>query len=266
MFALPISGYSVRFRAPEGRDELLFAEGSAGPGTHPVLLRVEAARKLAPPVDASVSWDHLPYADVDAALLALRQRTRGDRLVAEVRCSACSAWCDSELSIQAYLAANRPRPVAGVERQPDGGFAWQAGGGPDGNREVRFRAPRVADVLESTALADGAQFLLRSSIGSDSPEIAARVTKMLEKVAPLLAGVIRGTCPHCRQKMRGWFDPGAFVLTELQQRAGVVFEHVHLLAQAYGWTEDAILALPSARRAMYADRIQQEQKKSAGQK
>ena len=256
MFALPVSGLPVRFRVPEGRDELLFAEGAVG--MHPAWLRVEAVRRLAPPVDDSTTWDGLPYADVDAALLALRRRMNGDRLVAEVRCSSCFAWCDSELSILDFLRANRPRRVADVDRRPDGWFAWQ----PDGqDREVRFRAPSVAAVLESTETADAAQSLLQSCVdpaGFDSPEIAARVSGLLEKMAPPLTGVIRGVCPHCGQKMRGWFDPGAFVLTELQQRASAAFEQVHLLARAYGWTEDEILSLPSRRRAIYAARIQQE--------
>jgi hypothetical protein len=258
MFDLPISGLRVRLRVPEGRDELLFAEGAAG--MHPAWLRVEAVRRLAPPVDESTTWDGLPYADVDAALLALRRRMNGDRLVAEVRCSSCFAWCDSELSIMDFLRANRPRRVADVDRRPNGWFAW-CPSGRDQDREVRFRSPSVAAVLESTETADAAQFLLQSCVdaeGFDSPEIAPRVSGLLEKLAPPLAGVIRGVCPHCGHKMRGWFDPGAFVLTELQQHASAVFEHVHLLARAYGWTEDAILSLPSRRRAIYAARIQQE--------
>lgn len=259
MFVLPISGVPVRFRTPEGHDELLLAEAPSSAASA-IEMRVEAARRLAPPVDSARDWSELPFGDVDAALLALRQQTSGDRLVAEMRCPACTAWCDILLSIGAYLAANRPRRVPGVDAQPNGWYAWKGS---------RFRVPAVTSVLDSlkAAPADQPRLLLRSCLGADSPEVAVeasrrietRIASVLERIAPLLSGEVQGTCPHCAKEVRGWFDPGAFVLSELQGRASLIFEHVHLLAGAYGWSEDAILALPSRRRAAYASRIQQEQ-------
>ena len=246
MFVLPISGVPVWFRMPEGCDELLLAE-SVG---HTLHLRAEVVRRLTPPVDGNLDWNDLPYADVDAALLAFRQRMTGDRLIAEVRCPNCAMWCDTEVSVSAYLAANKPQQVAHLDSQPDGWFT---------SRSLRFRVPTVRAVLTAASSpADVASVLFRTSISADSPAFAARAASILEKIAPPLAGMVRGKCPHCEQEISSWFDPGDFVLTELQQKASGVFEQVHLLAQAYGWSEATILGLPSGRRAQYAARIQQE--------
>ena len=246
MFVLPVSGVPVWLRTPEGDDELLLAE-SAGNLLH---LRVEAVRRLTPPMNAGLNWNDLPYADVDAALLAFRQRMTGDRLIAEVRCPNCAVWCDTELSVSAYLAANKPKRLANVNPEPDGWYSW---------RDLRFRVPTVNAVLEAANSADdAATVLFQYSVAAPSPATAARAASLLEKMAPPLAGMVRGMCPHCAQTIVGWFDPGSFVLTELQNKASVVFEHVHILAQAYGWSEAAILALPSRRRALYAARVEQD--------
>ncbi len=44
-----------------------------------------------------------------------------------------------------------------------------------------------------------------------------------------------------------------FCLTELRKRAAFVYQDVDVLARRYHWSERAILALPSARRAAYAE-------------
>src|SRR5271169_2576347 len=98
MFVLPVSRTPVELRAPTGHDDILIAEGAVS--AH---FRVEVARRLAPPLGAGLDWNTLPYVDVDAALLALRQFLTGDKLVAEIQCRACGAWGDVHLSIAEYL-------------------------------------------------------------------------------------------------------------------------------------------------------------------
>jgi hypothetical protein len=246
MFVLPVSRVSVAICSPDGKDELLLAEGVASP----VWLRIGIVRRLAPPRDSSSDWNFLPYPDVDAALLAVRQRLYGDRILAEIRCDACGAWGDVSLSVDQYLSMNRPRPLGQTVAGDDGWWEW---------KDVRFRVPTVSAVWNAVEKfgygAGAAGTLLRYCAGGDSPEVMARVSSVLKRVAPPLAGLIQGFCPQCGEPVRGWFDPGGFVIEELRARASIVFEHVHLLAQAYGWTEDLILALPSQRREIYAARI-----------
>src|SRR4051812_6818772 len=192
MFVLPISGVPVRLRAPEGRDELLFSEAAIAhqPLEFTVELCVEVARRLAPPLDPAERWDRLPFADVDAALLALRSHLTGDRVIAEVRCAGCSEWCDTELSIAQYLRANQPRRIFELERDGEGWYRWRA---------VRFRVPAVADVLSAVRLpqAQQSKALLEASLPAHSRNFGRRIGRLLERVAPALAGEVQGTCPHC---------------------------------------------------------------------
>ena len=148
MFVLPVSGVPVLFRTPEGVDELLLAESTGSP----LHLRVEAARRLTPPMNTELNWNDLPYGDVDAALLAFRQSMTGDRLIAEVRCPYCVVWCDTELSVSAYLAANKPKRLAAVNPERDGWYSW---------RDLRFRVPTVNAVLEAASSVDAAAVLFQ---------------------------------------------------------------------------------------------------------
>ena len=72
-------------------------------------------------------------------------------------------------------------------------------------------------------------------------------------LAPSLAGPLNGTCPDCGNAVAVQFDPRRYVLAELRARARFLAEDMDLLAGRYHWTERAILALPSRRRAAYAE-------------
>lgn len=249
MFQLPVSQVAVVPRAPDGHDELLLAEGAADS----IGLRVAAVRRLAPPLAAGVEWDALPFADVDAALLGLRRHLHGDRLRAELRCGACGACGDVVLSVTRYLADKRPRPVKAITAGPDGSLRW---------KDSVFRIPSTGAVLAALGQgqpgADAARRLQQDCVvqgagaGPTPARAMVRVSALLERIAPPLAGLIQGTCPECGTAVRGWFDPGRFVLHELQARAAEVWTQVHLLASRYGWPEATILALPARRRALYA--------------
>jgi hypothetical protein len=231
MFVLPVSRTAVTLRMPSGHDEVFLAE-SVGGG---VRLRLDVVRRLAVP--ARGDWDALPYVDVDAALLALRQFLAGDRLVAEIRCGGCAEWLDVTLSIDEYLRANRPRAVRAALPVTT----------PSAGRVLGAVEEHGPDAAESALAAEA----LKECRGQH----ARRALTQLAKVAPPLSGPVQGTCPHCGASMSGWFDPGAFVLAELRSRAAAVFEDVHRLASCYGWSEDAILAMPGRRRSTYADLI-----------
>jgi len=203
--------------------------------------RVDLVRRLAPPAADGMDWDSLPYVDVDAALLGLRQFLFGERMIAEIRCSNCNTWGDVEFSIAEYLKAKPPRVA--TERAP-------------------CRIPTVAQVVSALKLhgeAEAASRALEAEYAEHfSREESRRQNAALEKVAPPLAGFVTGTCPQCAAGVSGWFDPGAFVIAELRRRAGMLFEEIHLLASRYGWSEEAILSLPRSRRSTYAEMIAAE--------
>ncbi|WP_295386991.1 hypothetical protein [uncultured Thiodictyon sp.] len=239
---LPVSAEQVTLREPGGRDELLLAAGSGG-----FALRLEAVRRLAPPLDPAIDWDQLPLADLDAALLAVRRRLIGERLMAEVRCAGCGTLGDVGFTVSDYLAAHAPNPPRGLERDDQG---WYVLG------QTRLRIPTVAAYRAAAqtarSMADLAARLEDHCIGGLTGADRRRALRTLERVAPLLGGEIAGQCPACEAPVYAWFEPGDFVLSELRQRAAGLYEEVHLLASVYHWSEQAILALPASRRSRYA--------------
>ena len=249
MYTLPVSAEVVVPRTPDGHDEMRLAEGrEEGPRE-----RLEAVRRLAPPRRPGVSWESLPYPDVDAALLAVRRWRRGAAGIADVAGATGGARGYVSISFGKYLAATRPRSVRGVNPAADGG--WEGEG-------VRLRCPTAGEVIE--ALDEGteaAEALERRCIaGAATSALARRANMWLERLAPPLAGAVTGRCPECGEAIRGWFDPGAFVLAELRREAAGVLEQVHLLASCYRWGEGEILALPASRRAYYAEAIAAERR------
>jgi hypothetical protein len=215
---------------------LLSESGGSDP-----LFRVDLVRRLAPLASQALSWDALPYVDVDAALLGLRQFLAGDRLVAEIQCPKCGTWGDVELSIAEYLKANRPRAA----RTPSG-----------------MHIPNVQQVLAAFTEHGPGELAVRAIEAEiqapNDPGAARRQRAAIERAAPPLLRAVKGLCPHCGVAVVAWFDPGAFVITEMRRRASRLLEEVHLVASRYGWHEDAILALPGPRRTAYADLIQIE--------
>ena len=63
----------------------------------------------------------------------------------------------------------------------------------------------------------------------------------------------RGFCPACRTEFAVDLDIAGFVWAELRARAQRLLREVHVLALAYGWTEDEVLALGERRRAAYLE-------------
>lgn len=242
-FVLPVSGATVGFRAPSGHDELVLGE-RPGSGAE---LRVELVQRLAPLCSAESSWTTLPYVDVDAALLGVRQFLLGDRLVAEIQCGECQSWGDLAFSVYAYLDRSGTR-----RKHAD----------PD----LFARIPTVDQVLSATRAhgtgASAAAALERACLAELTRDRAPVVAARLERLAPVLGRTIEGQCPSCHETLSTWFDPGAFVIAELRPRALGLLDEVHLLASRYGWSEDAVLSLPSPRRAAYAERIAHESRAS----
>ena len=238
MFVLPVSRTTVAFRLPTGYDDAVLTPSSSDG----VAMRVDVVRRLAPPAPPGCQWDSLPYVDVDAALLGLRQFLLGDRLVAEVQCSTCGSWGDVAFSIDDYLQTHRSRRRSAPP--------------------TLASVPTVADVLaalrEHGSGTDAASALETAYLRRCGDVERRRAIARLEQAAPLLGDAIAGVCPQCGAGVSAWFDPGGFVLAEMRPRADALFADVHRIASAYGWNEDGILALPASRRAAYAELIDRE--------
>lgn len=274
-FRLPVSGIEVTLRQPAGADDILLAEADRFEPR--VALALVAA--LARPADGgAVDWAGVTLTDLDATLLAIRRMVLGNRVESSVRCgtggdpdhdgatgatgtAGCGARIDLGFRITDYLEQHRPHIPRGVTRCDDPAwfqfqFQFQPQLQIDG-ADVRFRPPSNADLAAIAAEPDGERELARRCIepGEVPARLRRRIERAMEAIAPSLYGELEGSCPECGATVAIAFDPQRYVVDELRQRAAFVFEEVHLIAERYRWSEDAILTMPRARRARYAELI-----------
>lgn len=255
---LPVSGLALRVREATGADELLVLE----PGRSPVATVVTLAGRLTTDAQGRTpAWDDLPATDVGAIALTIRQAWLGTRISTDARCPSpgCLERMDIAFEIPAYLAHHRPRRYSGAGSAPDPGWFKLAGGGSR-PAPASFRLPTIADLQAATASADPERCLRERCVrpASVTAGVARRVSRAMSALAPPLTGTVTVRCPACGGRGELRFDPVSYSLTELRDAAAGLYEEVHLLASAFRWPEDAILALPRTRRARYADLIRRD--------
>lgn len=250
---LPVSGLTLRVREATGADELIVLE----PGQSPVATVVTLASRLT--TDAGgrpPAWEELPAADAGAIALTIRQAWLGDLISTDTRCPApsCRERMDVGFEIPAYLAHHRPRGYPGARTGPNPGWFELSGTG------VSFRLPTIGDLRVAAATADPESCLRERCVRpADVPASAARrISRAMTALAPSLSGPLTVHCPACGGSELVRFDPVSYALTELRDAASGLYAEVYLLASAFRWPEDAILALPRSRRARYAELIRRE--------
>jgi hypothetical protein len=207
-----------------------------------------------------VSWADLPVPDIDTLIVRLRQAMLGDRVVADIACAgpACHQPIDLSFGLDAYLAHHRPRHGAARGRGwrlAAGDAPWHVLLSPD-DEAARFRLPTIADQIAVDALPDPVAALAARCVRPAGlrGRMRTRVEAAMAALAPPLAGPLAGRCPDCGTPIAARFEARLYCLQELRDRARFVLDDVATLAGCYHWSERAILTLPHARRAGYAER------------
>lgn len=221
------------------------ALASAGPAQRALLL-LEAGVALTPSAAAA-----MPLGTVDAGLLGVYASWFGQQLVAEARCPHCAAALDVALDLAALGGAG---VAAAGERCVT-----------RGEISAVVRPLTLADLAaaEGLPLADAQAQLLRSGIvavarrGSAcdlatlSAESQAWLGDALAVADPQADLAVSLACGGCTTVWDERLDLCAFIVARLAALATRLVGEVHALAVAYGWSEAAILALPSHRRRTY---------------
>jgi hypothetical protein len=258
-FEAPLSGLTITLREPTGADDLLLAE-YRGYDLHLVPRLVERLAEA----EADVDWGELAVFDIDTLILRLRQAVVGDRVSSHVACAGCSGRVELSFGIETYLAHHRPHegPLQkrswGVSGPDDAG--WRRLTGADGT-QPRFRLPTLNDQIAVAGAPDAPHALAQRCVEPHPlpAKLAARVETALGAYAPPLAGPLRGHCPDCGATIEARFEARQYCLQELSYRARFVYDDVGTLAERYHWSERAILAMPYARRAQYAERARRQE-------
>jgi hypothetical protein len=207
-------------RALEGRDELEIEEAWE---------RGHSAARIATSIIGSCASGSGGPIGVDGA----RALSAGDREV--VLRSIYAATFSDEIEAQVECGAGCGEPVcfelelASLTRIPSAPEHYDRGV-PDG-RDLEDAAERGALVL---ACLDGTD--------CDPDEVA--------RLDPNAECEIALTCPACDRTFSAWLD-GFELIRQQTSGAGGILAQVDLIASAYGWTEDEILALPRERRLRY---------------
>jgi hypothetical protein len=265
-FSLPVSGRTIAVCHPTGREDMLLVESAQSDSA----LALDLAARLAGAEDGeALDWSLLPVADLDAFVLGLRRALIGNRIVADTTCRAenCRTRIDLSFTISDYVAHIRPKREMPrlrrwtVTRVVDD-VGWYGLARRDDEAAAHlavFRLPSGADQLAVEGSADGAEALLRRCVRpEDLPwRLRRPVEAAMEALAPSLAGDLVGICPECGTTVTAYFDPRRFCLQEMRARARFVYDDIDVLAQRYHWSERAILTLPNARRASYAELARQ---------
>jgi hypothetical protein len=132
---------------------------------------------------------------------------------------------------------------------------------------LRFRPPTSRDLAQIVGEADAespALSLLRRClipVDEELPKEQAlsalidRVESALELADPLADVSFDFICELCGHAWAASFDIAQYLWEEVEAQAMRLLDEVHSLAQAYGWSESEILALPETRRAAYLARV-----------
>lgn len=241
----PISGLRYLCRPATGHDDIALLEAESSFNAAVTL----ATRRARTPAGEPITTDQLPVGDLDSMIIEFRRMLFGDRIIAEGNCGHCGAPIDVTFPLDAFAAHHRPRRPRNVAA--DGNGEWVLTG--DG---THFRLPTVADVRAAELEADPSAALAARCIdGKLTGSRRRKAERAMAAMAPTLAAEVVGPCPECNGSVPLWTDLRDLCVADMRFVAASVVEEVHLLAEAYHWHEDEILAMPSPRRASYADCI-----------
>lgn len=194
---------------------------------------------------------HASIGHRDAWLLSLREALFGSRVECLLACPHCGEQVEVDFLVSDIRAHHAP-PAQVCEAQGDTGA-------------LRFRVPTSADLLAIEGEHDvaAAERLLLERLW-EAPE-AQRATVSPTSLAQVQAQVARAiaevdaqaevrldlSCPSCGQRTEETFDIAAHLWCELDHWARAMLRKVHILACRYGWSEEAILGMGTARRQAY---------------
>jgi hypothetical protein len=238
-------------RKLNGHDERSIAETRGLPPLFRMLALLQRVSIFGTGESAKEALPRMPLGDCIRLILLLRESTLGPVFACELSCPACG----EEIAVSIRVdALKREVPAQAHQDFQLGDFL------------VRLR-PVVARDLDPVfdghggpALADD---LARSCVvASDPPlpdplgeDLASGIAAKLGELDSGAETTLRLSCPACKTKSSIPFSVEGFFFQEMDARYGQLERDVHCLAFNYHWTEGAILSLPSGRRKLYVDLI-----------
>lgn len=192
--------------------------------------------------DTLADW---PLGRRNQALVELRCACFGTRLRAWITCERCPEKLEFDLDGGALAQGAEDRTETIVV---------------DGQT---FRLPTSRDVAGVVHESDPDQAVARlveaCRVARDPSDGTMadleEVSRQLSLADPMAEILIHLRCPTCGCENSPPLDIGSFLWTEIEVRAKRLLREIHVLAAAYGWTEQTVLALSEHRRAAYLEMV-----------
>lgn len=226
---------------------------------HPVRRALRLLAVADPQADTA-AWFDAPVGQRDAALLRLHEHLFGGRLQTTATCPNCGQRLETAFDVDEI---GLPPPTAAAPAA-----TWSL---HEDGYEIDYRLPTSADLLEAIEAAHPDQSPARGLMQrclqrvrrgeADVPSTTlpeALVDRLQSEMAlrdPAADLCTAVECPHCGERWEAHFDIVSHLWSELDDWALRLLTDVHVLARAYGWSEDAILALSPSRRQWYVDMV-----------
>jgi hypothetical protein len=212
-----------------------------GKSLHPLDKGVLAVTAAYPETDEPIAdW---PLGRRNRALAEFHVGAFGGVLCGWTRCEQCSSQLEFQIDLRSLLS--------GYQAKKD----WIEVG------SHRFRLPTSRDVAVAVTDYENPveQLISRCAINTDRHHwTTEEITAIEDRMAaadPLSEILLHFDCPDCGTFFDAPLELTSFLWAELEARAKRALHDVHVLARAYGWSEAAILSLPSARRQMYVEMV-----------
>jgi hypothetical protein len=247
----------AELRPLAGADEILLTEAEPIPAVQATVLLAATVRSIGPisPVTHEHIWQ-LSIGDREKLLVALYALSFGPLFDAVLSCPACAETVELPLDLDTVLEATAGSPCSPQHLLTVGGAT------------LRFRLPNGADHERAARIAAidlnrGAAVLRAACVialtGGDGQEIVADrmpdgvqavLEEALRRLDPAAETIVAADCPGCGTRLEGTLDALSLLAGQLGQRGSILVD-VDQIARAYHWSEEAILALPTARRRRY---------------
>lgn len=225
-----------------------------GKGRQPVYHGLAMLAALSPN-ESLEQLARLTIGERDSCLLKLRELTFGSQMTGLAKCSACGETMELKFSTRDIMNPGE------AERNEIEIFSFQ-------DYELQFRLPNSIDLVSISKCSDSEEardillsrcILLANYQGHDlSPDklpsevLDAVVTRMewIDSRADIELELI---CSKCSHRWLMAFDITSFFWKEIDHWAKGLLQDVHVLAAAYGWSENDILEMSPWRRQFYLE-------------
>jgi hypothetical protein len=232
--------------------ELLLEAFDKGMAEHD-LARALTMLAVAMPESSRQQLAESPISERNLLLLQLREVTFGPMMSGLAKCVECSAHLEFAFdarTLAAQLESQRARQSVG----------WS-----EGDRVYQLRAVNSNDLIACLTLPtfeEAQQHLLsrclsmsnQSSDQADPPPATA-VMEKFEELHGTTELTLSVECPECCRSQLIDLDIGRFLWLEVRNAAQRLMYEIHVLAWAYGWTENSIASMNSSRRNQYLEML-----------